>query len=436
MTGTALRAQAATVISAVLVQRQSLTPALAHGQAQVAERDRPLLRELSYGVLRQLPRLQALATQLLQRPLKAKDADIAALLWLGLYQLDALRLPAHAAVAATVGAADVLQKPWARGVLNATLRRFQREQAALLATINDDPACRWLLPKWLLQRLQSAWPEHWEAIASASQQQAPMVVRVNPLKISPEDYLAKLVAAEIAAEHLVDQATALRLQQPLPVAQLPGYSQGEVSVQDAGAQRAAVLLDAAPGQRVLDACAAPGGKTAHLQERAANQLQLTALEIDPQRLATLSQQLDRLGLTANCVLTDASAPQGDWRTTDYDRILLDAPCSGTGVIRRHPDIKWLRRDGDIAALAATQARLLDALWPLLKIGGRLLYVTCSLLPEENESQIAAFLAREPTARLCPIAADWGLDRTHGRVLLPTTEGSDGFFFALLERRAC
>ncbi len=424
------------MISAVLVQRQSLTPALAHGQGQVAERDRPLLRELSYGVLRQLPRLQALATQLLQRPLKAKDADIAALLWLGLYQLDALRLPAHAAVAATVGAADVLQKPWARGVLNATLRRFQREQAALLATINDDPACRWLLPKWLLQRLQSAWPEHWEAIASASQQQAPMVVRVNPLKISPEDYLAKLVAAEIAAERLVDQAAALRLQQPLPVAQLPGYAQGEVSVQDAGAQRAAVLLDAAPGQRVLDACAAPGGKTAHLQERAANQLQLTALEIDPQRLATLSQQLDRLGLTATCLLADASAPQGDWRTKDYDRILLDAPCSGTGVIRRHPDIKWLRRDGDIAALAATQARLLDALWPLLKIGGRLLYVTCSLLPEENESQIAAFLAREPTARLCPIAADWGLDRTHGRVLLPTTEGSDGFFFALLERRAC
>ncbi|WPL16852.1 Ribosomal RNA small subunit methyltransferase B [Thiorhodovibrio winogradskyi] len=437
--GAPVRAAAAQVLTQVLAQGRSLTAALAaheeHACAQesLPARDLPLLRELCFGVLRALPRLDALIDILLRHPLKARDQDLRCLLRLGLYQLDALALPEHAAVSATVGASANLDKPWARGLLNATLRRFVRERAELCARIEQEETARTLFPPWLLGRLRTAWPDHWRELVAASNARAPMFLRVNRLRTTTESYRAHLHAAGIEASLLDGYPDGLQLQVPMPVSLLPGFREGLVSVQDAGAQRAAALLGAEPGQRVLDACAAPGNKSAHLQELTGNQLQLTALEKDKARLQSLAANLGRLHLHADIRQADATKPCGNWAEQRYDRILLDAPCSGTGVIRRHPDIKWLRRDQDIAALADTQARLLDTLWPLLKPQGRLLYVTCSLLPEENTQQIAAFLTRHPDARETKIPADWGLECPCGRQLPPSADGGDGFFFAQLVR---
>ncbi|MFP4076815.1 MAG: 16S rRNA (cytosine(967)-C(5))-methyltransferase RsmB, partial [Halochromatium sp.] len=331
----------------------------------------------------------------------------------------------------TVAATRLLQRPRAAGLINASLRRFQREGPALLARAERDEAARWLMPDWLLRRLRAAWPEDWEAIVTASQGRAPMFLRVNPLRTSPGEYAARLRAAEIAVETLADQPQALRLAQPVAAQALPGFSAGLVSVQDAGAQWAAPLLSPQPGERVLDACAAPGGKSAHLLEQAQGRLALTALDASAERLEAVRAQLTRLGLRARVMVGDATRPDPAWADAPYQRILLDAPCSATGVIRRHPDIKRLRREADIGPLAATQARMLDALWPLLQPGGCLLYLTCSLLPEENEAQIAGFLARQRDAVESALPTTLGQARAHGRQLLPTDAGTDGFYFARL-----
>ncbi|MBB1125412.1 16S rRNA (cytosine(967)-C(5))-methyltransferase RsmB [Thiospirillum jenense] len=439
--GAVTRARAAQIVAQVRTGGHSLTAALLEMQPTTAAldaRDWGFVQELTYGTLRYLPRLEVILRQLVARPLKATDQDLAALLLVGLYQLDRLQLPAHAAVGATVAAARVLDKPWATGLVNGSLRRFQRDSTALLAQVtrtDDRAALQWSFPTWLLNRLQTAWPDDWQAIVTASNTRAPLFLRTNPLRQTRAAYLAELTAAGIDAEPLPDQPTGLRVLESVAASRLPGYSDGRVSVQDAGAQQVAALLDCQPGQLVLDACAAPGGKAAHLQELAANQLHLTALEQAPARLVTLREEFARLGLTADMHCADASQP-GDqiWATRRYDRILLDAPCSGTGVIRRHPDIKCLRRDRDITAVVAQQARLLDALWPLLTDDGILLYVTCSLLPDENDHQIAAFLTRHADADLAPISADWGVTTAHGRYLLPTAAGSDGFFYARLQRQ--
>jgi 16S rRNA (cytosine967-C5)-methyltransferase len=318
-------------------------------------------------------------------------------------------------------------------LINATLRRFQREHAALLAEVERDEQSRWLLPDWLLQRLRRAWPEDWPALADASNGRAPMCLRVNRLQMTTPAYAARLAAAGISAQPLAEQPNALRLGQPMPAADLPGFAEGVVSVQDSGAQWAAPLLDPQPGEPVLDACAAPGGKTAHLLEYAGGQLDLTALDASTERLEALRTNLRRLGLTARVCVGDATVPDPSWAARPYQRILLDAPCSATGVIRRHPDIKWLRRDTDIVTLARTQAALLDALWTCLAPGGSLLYVTCSLLPDENEEQIAAFLARQQAAREQPLPIAVGRAQRHGRQILPATNGPDGFYFALLHK---
>lgn len=428
------RAVAATAVCRVIRDGQSLTAALAACAPRAALADRPLVQELAYGTLRWYPRLQAISSLLLQRPLRTKDADIAALLAVGLYQLIDTRIPPHAAVAETVDAAQALGKGWARGLLNACLRRFQREQTALLAMADRDPVAALAHPAWLLGKLRKAWPDDWQAIAAANNARPPMTLRVNLRRSSRAAWLERACAEGLEAAPHPAAPAGVTLAQPVDVARLPGFATGDVSVQDAAAQFAAVLLDPGPGDRVLDACAAPGGKTLHLLEHQPDMV-LVALDSDPARLTRITENLDRAGCTAVLVTGDAAHPDAWWDGTRFDRILVDAPCSATGVIRRHPDIKTLRRADDLAPLAATQGAILDALWPLLAPGGRLLYATCSILPEENERQIRRFLAAHPDAREEPIEGEWGRPRAHGRQILPGELGMDGFYYACIKRDA-
>jgi 16S rRNA (cytosine967-C5)-methyltransferase len=434
-----VRAAAARAVHAVRVEGRSLTVALAAGGAAVPLRDQPLLQELCYGTLRLLPRLEALIAILLSRPLRRADRILNALMAVGLYQLVSTRIPAHAAVAATVDATRALERPRAAGLVNAALRRFQREREALLGRVGTDPADPALFPDWLVARLQGAWPDHWQRIIAASNERAPMALRVNRTRLGRAAYADELAAAGIDARPLPGLDAGLLLDRPLPAQRLPGFADGRVSVQDASAQLAAPLLDPKPGERVLDACAAPGNKTAHLLEHAGGNLALTAVDVDAERLAPLRENLARLGLSATVLAADARAARPDWPGAPFDRILLDAPCSATGVIRRHPDIKYLRRETDIAQLTATQDAILDALWPLLRPGGHLLYATCSVLPDENQSRIAAFLAAHADARELALALPAAVaDRVpcaRGVQLLPTVDGGDGFYYALLERAA-
>lgn len=431
--GADARAAAALAIHRVRDRGQSLTRVLNHSTLPHPPADRALTQELIYGTLRVLPRLEALVGSLLHHPVKPGDRDLEALILVGLYQLTVLGTPPHAAVAATVEAARLLGKPDKANLVNALLRRFLREREPLLAAADQLPSARFLFPEWLLAALRRDWPTEWEDIVAASNERPPMSLRVNGARTDRRAYADLLAAAGITARPIPGTESGLMLDQPVPTRTLPGFETGLVSVQDGGAQLAAQLLEAQPGHRVLDACAAPGGKTAHILERAGPGLDLIAIDSEPTRLATLRENLTRLGLSARIVRADAAQPLGDWNSPPFDRILLDVPCSATGVIRRHPDIKWLRRPTDIPELCALQARILDAVWPLLITGGRLLYVTCSLFAAENQDQITHFLTRRPDAREHPITADWGLVRTHGRQLLPMHGGSDGFFFALLEK---
>ncbi|WP_295392063.1 16S rRNA (cytosine(967)-C(5))-methyltransferase RsmB [uncultured Thiodictyon sp.] len=433
--GADARAAAALAIHQVRDRGQSLTRVMSQSVLPRPPADRALTQELIYGTLRVLPRLEALVGILLHHPVKPSDRDLEALILVGLYQLTVLGTPPHAAVAATVEAVRLLGKPDKAGLVNALLRRFLREREALLAEADALPSVRWLFPEWLLAALRRDWPEDWEAIVGASNARPPMSLRVNATRTDRRAYAGLLAADGITARPIAGTESGLMLDRPVPAQTLPGFAEGLVSVQDGGAQLAAQLLDAQPGERVLDACAAPGGKTAHILERAGPGLELVAIDSAAARLVPLRENLARLGLNARVECADAAAPRGAWDRPLFDRILLDVPCSATGVIRRHPDIKWLRRATDIAELCALQARILDAIWPLLVPGGRLLYVTCSLLAAENQDQIAAFLARQPQASERAIPIGDGRARPHGYQLLPTDAGSDGFYFALLEKLA-
>jgi len=383
--------------------------------------------------MRWYPRLDALLLQLLERPLKAKDGDLRALILMGCYQLRYMRVADHAAVTETVEAARALGKPWAAGLVNGLLRRFQREQDELLERLADNPVAHNAYPAWLLDRIKTAWPEQWQNIIEASNQRPPMSLRVNLRHQSYDSYAEQLSSQGIASSPIPDVPTALLLEQPQDVHTLPGFLDGAVSVQDAGAQIAAELLDLQPGQRVLDACAAPGGKSCHILEREPELASLVSLDVDATRLERVKENLQRLKLSAELHQGDASAPAGRWAQRQYDRILLDVPCSATGVIRRHPDIKCLRRDADIPALVVLQSQILDAIWPLLAPGGKLLYCTCSLLPDENDLQVTQFLQRQPGAQESPIKTSWGHARSCGRQILPGEQGMDGFYYALLEK---
>jgi 16S rRNA (cytosine967-C5)-methyltransferase len=429
------RNAAVKVLVEVLGAGRSLSASLPAALQATEPRERALAQDLCYGVLRWWPRLEAVAGALLARPLKARDRDIHCVVLIGLYQLMYTRVPAHAAVDATVKLAAVLGKAWARGVVNAVLRRFQREHAETLARVDGDEAAALAHPRWLIDAMKAAWPADWRRIAQAANERPPMYLRVNRRRGGREEYRDELAAAGIAATVPPHGAEALLLEQPLDVNQLPGFAEGRVSVQDAAAQLAAELLAARPGERVLDACAAPGGKTAHILERQPAVGTLVAVDQDAGRLQRVRDNLDRLGLTAALVCADAAAPETWWDGQPFDRILLDAPCSGTGVIRRHPDIKRLRRPADIAALVVQQERLLEAAWRMLRPGGMLLYSTCSIMPEENDGQIGRFLARHPEAGQCPLRAEWGRALSVGRQILPGEEGMDGFYYACLDRSA-
>lgn len=421
-----VRAVAAQVIADVVQRGRSLAERLPVAQQQVAEADSALLAELCYGTLRFFYELDALSAQLLQKPFREKDSDVYALLLAAFYQLRYMRVPEHAAVHLTVDACRALKKDWAGNVLNAVLRNYLRQRERLDASV----AQHHNHPAWLAQAIAVAWPDQAADIFSMNNGRGGMSLRVNRLRHSVQEYQALLSGKNIASERSAMAPYALVLQDALPVNHLPGFAEGSCSVQDVAAQLCAPLLLLEPGHRVLDACCAPGGKTGHILESEAGLGELVAIDNDEKRLQRVRDNLARLQLSAVLVCADAAQPSSWNDGACFDRILLDAPCSGTGVIRRHPDIKHLRRDSDIAALAIRQRELLEALWPLLAPGGILLYTTCSILPQENEAVISAFLSQQADATVAVIDAAWGIETASGRQLLPAAH-HDGFYFSRL-----
>jgi len=423
-----IRLVAAKVLARVLQDGQSLTVALDNAFPAIdSAKDRAFIQALCYGVCRQYHRLDFILSQLLDKPLK--DTDVKALALVGLYQLKFMRVKPHAAVSETVLAAR--KKPWAKSLINAVLRTYLREQEGLEHKADKCQVAALSHPDWLIKRIEQDWPEQALAIFLENNQQPPMALRVNLSKTSREDYLQLLAGQGIAAESVSFCPSAIILDKPVPVDLLPGFAGGLVSVQDTAAQLAAGLLDVQPGHRVLDVCAAPGGKTAHILESQPQLKELVAVDIDESRMQRVGENLKRLNLQAKLVVGDAANPASWWDGQPFDRILLDAPCSALGVIRRHPDIKLLRRAEDIGQLQALQKSILQAVWPLLAPGGLLLYATCSILKQENEQQVQAFLAEHSDAVELPIDADWGTTGACGRQILTGDSAMDGFYYALL-----
>ncbi|MHA1002982.1 16S rRNA (cytosine(967)-C(5))-methyltransferase RsmB [Leclercia pneumoniae] len=420
-----LRSLAAQAIEQVVEQGQSLSNVLPPLQQKVSDKDKALLQELCFGVLRTLPQLEWLITKLMARPMAGKQRTIHYLIMVGFYQLLHTRIPPHAALAETVEGAVAIKRPQLKGLINGVLRQFQRQQDELLAEFSRTEK-RFLHPDWLLKRLQKAWPQQWEAIVEANNQRPPMWLRVNRNHHSPDEWLKLLEEAGMSAYTHPDYPDAVRLASPAPVHALPGFEEGWVTVQDASAQGCMTWLAPQNGERILDLCAAPGGKTTHILE-VAPQASVLAVDVDEQRLSRVYDNLKRLGMKAEVKQGDGRTPAQWCGDAQFDRILLDAPCSATGVIRRHPDIKWLRRDRDIKELAQLQAEILDAIWPHLKTGGTLVYATCSVLPEENSLQVSSFLKRTPNACL----ALTGTPEQPGKQNLPGAEEGDGFFYAKL-----
>ncbi len=428
--GAALRAEAARALARIVFDGVSLRAALMDANPRIADsRDRSLLAASLFAASRWWLRFDAALGLLTDKPLPPKAREVRALLVLALAQLAVLQLPHYAVVAACVDAARVLGQPHYAGLANAVLRRFLRERAELDAKLDADAVTRHAHPRWLIDAIERDWPQQAEAIFNANNHEARLTLRVNRRRIEREALLSRLRAADLVAEAHADLPDAIVLAQSTNVTELPGYADGAFSVQDGAAQRVVDLLDLRDGLRVLDACAAPGGKAAHMLERA--QLDLVALDSDAARLPRVHENLERLGLVAQVLVGDAAAPTAWWDGMPFNRILIDAPCSATGIIRRQPDIKLHRRSTDIAPLATMQATLLEALWPLLASGGRLVYATCSLLRAENENVITAFLDTHTDARVLQLPLEFGHTAGIGRQNLPGENGGDGFFYAAL-----
>jgi len=433
--GVEVRMRAARVVADVASRGASLARVLPANCADLADaRDVALLRALVFGTLRAHPRLARVVQLALDRPLTRGKAELEALLCVGVHQLAHMRVAPHAAVAATVDAARELRGDGAAGLVNAVLRRYQREGTALESKADADEEALCMHPAWLLERLRQDWPESWGAIVEAGNAEPPLWLRVNLQRTTRDAYAQRLAAERDLVTTPSEHApAALCLSAPCDVQSLPGFESGLVSVQDAAAQLAVPLLEARPQARVLDACAAPGGKTAQILEQWPD-ASVTAIDVDEERLGLVRENLARLQLSAELHRADVGDPQGWWNGRQFDRILLDAPCTATGVIRRHPDIKLVRRASDVAALAREQTRLLDALWPLLAPGGRLVYVTCSVLRDEGERQVERALTSHADARATPIPGRWGRVCGPGRQVLSGEDGMDGFYYSCLDKQ--
>jgi 16S rRNA (cytosine967-C5)-methyltransferase len=427
-------------VIAVAAEGRRLEAAIA--EAARDQPSRPAIQSLAFGTVRWLFELEACLAHLSSRPDVPPAHEVRALALVGLFQLAHGATPAHAAVSETVEAARELGHPRAAAFVNALLRRFQREREPVLSAVHRVREARLAHPEWLLAAFERDWPLDWESIAGAGNAEPPMWLRVNSLRASRDDYRARLDAAGIFSQTSAFAPQALRLDQPMDVGSLPGFADGDVSVQDAAAQLAAPMIAAESGMRVLDACAAPGGKACHLLELAPDLDSLVALDIDAARAERIRSNLSRQGLTAQVVVGDALDPSRWWDGRPFDRIMLDVPCSGTGVIRRHPDIKILRRPDDIGRFAARQAALLAANFGLLAAGGRLVYSSCSVLAAENAQVVAAFLGSEPeaadvteSARLLLPGVLPGRPAGPGWALPSGSADADGFYYACLAKRA-
>lgn len=430
-----IRSQAAKTLTEVLDKGVSLSTALPLMQQNVSGKDKGLLQEICYGVLRALPELEWFASQLMDKPLDRKQKNIHHLILVGLYQLHYMRIPAHAAISETVNGVVVLKRPQLKGLINGVLRQFQRQHPILIERLANLDVRFWH-PTWLLDKLKKAYPSHWKSIIEANNQKPPMWLRVNPKYATAEAYQALLAENEITGhlDSVLNQA--ILLEEPVPVDRLPGFETGGVTVQDSNAQYAVTLLQPSNDELVLDLCAAPGGKTTHILEHAPK-AKVIAVEVDETRAMRIKENLSRLHLHAEVIVADGTKPESWAAGRHFDRILLDAPCSATGVIRRHPDIKWLRRSTDIAELVSLQYHLLNNIWSHLKPGGTLVYVTCSVLPEENENQIKDFLAKHSDAQYSELDLPenrFGLKKTHGIQFLPQKGQGDGFYYAKLIKR--
>lgn len=424
-----LRADAAKVLFQILEQGKSARECLPAAQAPHSEKDKAWIQEMVYGVLRNLPILQIWLRERLDKPLKNRFKIIEHLILLGFYQLAFSRVSQHAAVSETVGACKALNCLAMKGLVNAILRSFIRDDAQQQPMPNEQIASG--LPKWLYKKLSQSYPEQLADLVKNMQTKAPIWLRVNVLKISVEEYKQALTDAGVLfTSPNTEHKQALILNQGCDITQLPGYDQGWFAVQDGAAQLAASYLAPQPNDVILDCCAAPGGKTCHIIETQPKLQEVTALEVDGLRAKRIEENFARLGHKGKIVVADASQPDNWWNGQQFDRILLDAPCSATGIIRRHPDIKWLRKSKDIDALAALQAQILEAIWPLLKPGGIMLYATCSILPEENVEQINQFVQNTADAKLDTDFENDTLERP-GRQILPGDQQMDGFYYARL-----
>ena len=422
------RACAAQTLFQVLDKGQSVTDALPVNASKLDNpKDKALLQELVFGCLRWFPRLDERVRSKLSKPLKGKFRPLHYLMLVGLYQLEYTRIPAHAALSETVNASRQLKGAQLSGMINGVLRNLQREQAQPPTPSSD--AARYAHPQWLLTQLQNAYPEQWQQIVEANNQKPPMWIRINQHHCTTDDFLQQLQPAHSTD---LDTQGAVLLETPCDATTLPGFSQGDCSVQDLAAQQAASILAPQAGERILDVCAAPGGKTGHLLEQSGGELDMVALDVDAKRLSRVSDNLQRLGYQAQVCCGDAAQPEQWWDGKPFDRILLDAPCSATGVIRRHPDIKWLRREQDIQQLSQLQYQILNAIWPLLKPGGQLLYATCSILPQENSQQIVKFLKEHSDVKRIPLDSS-DSSEAPGWQILTGQRNMDGFFYALLEK---
>lgn len=414
---------------------RNLPDAIAKYSEKIDHNEHGLVQAMSYGVIRLYPRLTFIANQLISKPLKAKDQDVLMLILCGLYQLIEMRIPDHAAVSETVKVTKALKKPWAKNLVNAVLRNYQRQAIGIEQKIEKNAEAKFAHPYWWIKLIKQSWPgnDAWQNILEANNHNPPMTLRLNTAHTLREKYLTLLEENDISASIGKHSPDAICLDKPVMVNQLPLFEEGKISVQDEAAQLAAIVLNPQKGERVLDACAAPGGKTIHLLEREQD-IDLLAIDIEESRLKRVQENLERTQLKAKLLAANAFDPDSWWDKKPFDRILLDAPCSASGVIRRHPDIKLLRQEADIAKLVQDQQQILNALWPLLKPAGMLLYATCSVLPEENTLQIQHFLQQHADAELQPINADWGQQQIAGRQVLPGEDGMDGFFYALIQKR--